>query len=121
MRKTAKVATWLEMVVAPHTHDQHVKLRVHPIRECKENRGQAGDQCYAISIDGRWLYSNDGSLTVLQGIDAVDRFMRLVRMPSFEHGEPAALKIDCGRNAHCIAIGPDQSLHGCVMSHPDAR
>jgi len=118
MRKTAKVATWLEMVAAPHAHDQNLELRIHPIRECRASC-VPGDPYYAISMNGRWLYSNDGHLTVLHGLDAVDRFMQLVRMPRFEHGEPATLKVDCGRNAHCIAIGPDRSLDGCI--HRDAR
>lgn len=120
MERTRKMATWLEMVAAPHLHDENVRLRIHPVQECNKNH-KASPQCYAISMDGRWLYSNDGSLTVLRGRNAVDRFMQLVRMPRYEHGEPAALKIDCGRNAHCIAIGPDQSLHGCAPSSPDAR
>ncbi len=114
MRKTGKVATWLEMVAAPHSHDRNVKLRVHPVQEPEEHGDGPRDQCYAISVDGRWLHSGQGCLTVLQGPKAVERFMRLINMPRYEHGEPATFKVDCGKNTHCIAIGPDQSLYGCA-------
>ena len=111
-RTTGKVATWLELAAVPHSGDRRVSLQVHPLlsdpggrpRRCQE------ECCYAISVDGRWLHAGDGRLTVLKGMDAVDRFMRLVRLPAFEPGEPAAIEVDCGKTAYCMAAGRKSEL-----------
>lgn len=117
MRRTGKVATWLEVAAAPHARDTSVRLRVHPlvpgVDEIPQKPGS--DQCcYAISVDGRWLYSNDGRLTVLKGMKAVDRFMRLIDMSYYESGEPAQIDVNCGKTAHCMATGRNESLRGCA-------
>lgn len=114
MRIEGKVATWLEMVATPHLHRKNLNLKLHPVEETA--RADAEDRCYAISVDGRWLCSNNGSLTVLQGMEAAKRFMRLIRNESFESGEPMPFAIDCSKNAHCIALGRDKRLRGCGRS-----
>lgn len=116
MRSTGTVATWLEAAAAPHSPDQRVRLRVHPLLQEAEQILQkpVAQCCYAISVDGRWLHANDGRLTVLRGLKAVDRFMRLINMSSYEHGEPAQIEVDCGKTAYCIAAGRKARLRQCV-------
>lgn len=113
-RTTGKVATWLELATVPHSRDKRVSVQVHPLlpdsggkpRRCQE------ECCYTISVDGRWLHAGDGRLTVLKGMEAVDRFMRLVRLPVFEPGEPAAIEVDCSKTAYCMTTGRRSRLHG---------
>ncbi len=116
MKGKGKAATWLEVAAAPHSRDKSVDLRVHPLlhaaREITEKDGHK--RCYAISVDGRWLYSNDGRLTALKGMKAVDRFMRLINASCYESGEPAQIDVDCGKTAHCMAADRNEALRGCA-------
>jgi hypothetical protein len=116
MRRTGKVAMWLEAAAAPHSRDRSVRLRVHPLLPGADELPPQPrhKRCYAISVDGRWLYSNDGRLTVLKGMKAVDRFMRLINMSYYESGEPAQIDVNCGKTAHCMATGRNESLRGCA-------
>ena len=116
MRTTGKVATWLELAAAPHTQNKSLSLRVHPLLHDAEGRPRNCNEkcCYAISVDGRWLHAGDGRPTVLRGMEAVDRFMRLIKIPVFELGEPAQIGVECGRTAYCIAASPKAGLHGCA-------
>lgn len=115
MKVQGKVATWLEMVAAPHKkNDENMTLLLHAV-EGREGKVVSPDkQCYVITVNGRWLCSSNGQITVLQGLNAAERFMRLIKLPTFEYGEPAEFDIDCNKGAHCIAIGRDKTLHGCV-------
>jgi len=117
MTRTGKVATWLELAAAPHSRNRSISLRVHALLQETQGRPQKGrDQCfYAVSVDGRWLYSGDGRLTVLKGVEAVDRFMHLINISSYESGEFAQIEFDCGKTAHCIAASRKaglQDAHG---------
>lgn len=113
MRTTGKVATWLELAAVPHAQDRRISLRVHPLLHDAEQRPQNCKEkcCYAVSVDGRWLHAGDGRLTVLKGMEAVDRFMCLIKMPTFESGEPAKFEVDCGKTAYCLAAGRNSALH----------
>lgn len=118
MKVNGKVATWLEMVVAPHRHDETVKLCLRPV-EGRDGKVESPDkQCYLVTVNGRWLCSTNGHLTVLQGLNAAERFMQLMKLPAYEHGEPAEFEIDCHKGAHCISIGRDKTLHGCARVAP---
>jgi len=116
MKTTAKVSTWLELATVPHSKDRRVTLCVHPLqgnatgvpKTCKEKC------CYAISVDGRWLHASDGRLTILSGMEAVDRFMCMIKLPTFEPGEPLQIEADCGKTAYCIAACPDAGLRDCA-------
>lgn len=116
MTKTGKVATWLELAAAPHSRDKCLNLRVHPLLPVAAPATRNGKEkcCYAISVDGRWLHAGDGRLTVLKGMEAVDRFMGLVKMPAFEPGDPAEFELDCVNTAYCMAASRRAGLQGCV-------
>lgn len=114
MKVDGKVATWLEMVVVPHRHTERVKPCLHPV-EGRNGKVELPDQqCYLITVNGRWLCSTNGHITVLQGLNAAERFMQLMKLPAYEQGEPAEFDIDCENGAHCMAIGRDKTLQGCV-------
>lgn len=112
MRIDGKVATWLEMVVAPSWRKTRTVPRLHPILGTGV-RCSCAEACYAVSVEGRWLCSNNGRLTVLRGLPAAERFMQIVRHESYETGEPAEFDFDCATSAHCIAMGQDQTLRSC--------
>ena len=121
MRIQGRVATWLEMVAAAtRQQDQTPKVRLHPVAG-SDQPTRPEQQCYAVSVDGRWLCSNNGRLTVLRGELAVDRFMSLLRNIPYETGEPAEFVIDCSTSAHCIAIGRDKSLCSCQRAPQELR
>lgn len=113
MKIDGKVATWLEMVIAPHWRKTQAQFRLHPIdgtgRRCQRCR----ETCYAVTVDGRWLCSNNGRLTVLRGRATAERFMQLVRHQEYETGEPAEFDLDCATSAHCIAMDSDRTLRSC--------
>lgn len=118
MKPEGSVATWLEMVVAPHEHDRRVKLTVHAVEATGQSRTQGDETCYVISADGRWLCSSDGRLTVLRGLRSVERFIQLIGHDAYDKGDEAQFTIDCGTSAHCLAIGDDKTLRAC---RPDAQ
>lgn len=111
---TGKIATWLEIVAAAHWRDKRVDLRVHPLTQPATASPQkgGGSSYYGITVDGRWLYSNDGRLTVLKGLKAVARFTHLIKVPTYETGEPAQVDVDCSETADCIAVDRNRSLQG---------
>lgn len=114
MRTTEKVATWLELAAAPHSQDRSLSVHVHPLEHDAGGRplNCRGECCYAISFDGRWLHSGDGRLTVLKGVETVDRFMSLIQIPAVEPGEPVRIEVDCGKTAYCLAASRKAGLNG---------
>ncbi|HRP95226.1 MAG TPA: hypothetical protein PL143_03160 [Rhodocyclaceae bacterium] len=120
MKIDGKVATWLEMVVAPGWRKTRTVPRLHPILGTGERCCSCPETCYAVSVEGRWLCSNNGRLTVLRGLPAAERFIQLVRLESYETGEPADFHVDCATSAHCIAMGHDQTLRSCRQASTTA-
>lgn len=116
MRTTEKVATWLEVAAAAHWRNERMSLRVHPlVLPADEVPPTRKRQPYCgITVDGRWLYSSHGRLTVLKGMKAVKRFADLIKLPVYESGEPAQIDVDCAKNSHCIAVDRSLALHGCM-------
>lgn len=115
-RMSGKIATWLEVAAAAHSRDKRVSLRVHPLVQAADEtpRKRMDKAYYGITVDGRWLHSSNGRLTVLRGLTAVDRFTHLIKMPAYESGEPAQIDVDCGETSHCIAVDRNKALHGCA-------
>ncbi|HRM68543.1 MAG TPA: hypothetical protein PLO71_03860 [Thauera phenylacetica] len=113
-RTSGKVATWLEVATAAHARDKHVSVRVHPLTQAAgEVPSKRRDKAYyGITVDGRWLHSNNGRLTVLRGLKAVERFADLIKAPAYEPGEPVQIDVDCGKTSHCITVGKNRALQG---------
>lgn len=116
MKVTGRVATWLDVAAAAHSHDARITLCVHPLLQAdNEIPPKRRNQCpYGITFMGRWLHSSNGRLTVLKGRDAVDRFIRLIGISFYESGQPAQLDVDCGKTSHCLAVGRNRSLQACA-------
>jgi hypothetical protein len=116
MRSTGKVATWLEVAAAAHWRDERMNLRIHPLVQPADEvpPTRKRQPYYGITVDGRWLYSSNGRLTVLKSMKAVKRFADLIKVPVYESGEPAQIDVDCGKTSHCIAVDRNLALHGCM-------
>lgn len=116
MRRKGKVATWLEVAAAAYSTHERVSLRVHPLRQVDDGirPKRKSQSSYGITIEGRWLHSGNGRLTVFKGRKAVARFMRLTRVSSYEAGEPARIDVVCGKTAHCLATDRNMALYGCA-------
>lgn len=116
MKIDGKVATWLEMAIAPHWRKTQATFRLHPIRSSHQACERCSETCYAVSVDGRWLCSNNGRLTVLNGLDTAERFMQLIKHDSYAPGEPTEFDFDCRSSGHCISMGRDQTLRACLQA-----
>lgn len=119
MRVEGRVATWLDTVAATHFHHTPVAARLHPVSD-----GQPGDhdpecQCYAISVDGRWLCSSNGRITVLRGLKSARRFLDLLKLSGYQSGEPARFAIDCTTSAHCMTLDKRRGLRNCTQLFQD--
>jgi hypothetical protein len=112
--QTGRVATWLELAVAPEWRRQNCSVRLHAIG------GKSGG-CYALSMDGRWLCSSDGRLTVFKGLDSALRFLSIVRVEDFEPGEPTSIAVHCNGQHHCLCVGRDDCLVQCQTGGHRAR
>ncbi|WP_211091447.1 hypothetical protein [Pseudothauera rhizosphaerae] len=100
-----RIATWLELAVAPEWRRRSCKVRVHAL-------GEKDSGCYALSMDGRWLCTGDAQLTVFKGLDAALHFLKLVRIEDFEPGEDAGIA-ECSGQRFCLCIGRDNHLSSC--------
>lgn len=101
-----KVATWLELAVAPEWRRNEFKVRVHAL-------GAAERDCYAISMNDRWVCSGTGGLTVIHGLNAVHHFLELLHIDRFETGEAADESLaDCGQR-YCLCTDTRNTLLPC--------
>lgn len=119
MRVQGKVATWLDMVAATHFHHVPVEARLHPISGDQPKSLDPETQCYAISVDGLWLCSGNGHITVLRGLKSARRFLELLELKGYQTGEPAEFEIDCGNSAHCMALRKRRGLRNCKKPYRD--
>jgi hypothetical protein len=128
MKIEGKIATWLDMV-APNWGNTPPTFRLHPIENAHPQDGACHEACYALSVDGRWVCSTNGRLTVLKGLETAEHFRQLINHGPYIPGEPTQFVIDCGNTAHCITMGRDQTLHACQhapyscdgQEHPEQR
>lgn len=101
-----KVATWLELAVAPEWRRNDFKVRVHAL-------GSEERQCYALSMNNRWVCSGTGGLTVLHGLKAVHHFLELLHIDQFESGDAADESLaDCGQR-YCLCTDTRDTLLPC--------
>lgn len=107
MQRPGRVATWLELAVAPDWRRQHCRVRVHRLD------GEAGGGCYALSMDDRWLCTGDGRLTVFNGLEAALRFLKLVRVEDFESEDTPVSSVACNGNYYCLCVGRGGALSAC--------
>ncbi len=106
---TERIAGWLDVAAAHSWHADECKVRIHPI--CVNNC-----TCHALSLDGRWVCSSDGSLTVFRTLDAAEHFLELAHCDCFELGEVAELTVVSGVHTHCISFQPIGGLGTCELT-----
>lgn len=102
-----RVATWLELAVAPEWRRQQCAVRIHAM-------GTEHSGCYALSMDGRWICSGDGRLTVFRGFDAALRFLRALRVEEVERGAALTDDVACDGRHYCLCVGRDDCLAQCA-------
>lgn len=101
-----KVATWLELAVAPDWHRERRRIRVHAV-------GPREGTCYAISMDDRWLCAGSGELTVFHGLSAALHFLKLLRIEDFEPGEATDLPSVGSGQRYCMCTDKNKGLQPC--------
>ena len=103
---TERIAGWLDVAAAHSWHADECKVRIHPVcvNSCT---------CHAISLDGRWVCSSDGSLTVFRPRDAAERFLELAHCDGYETGDAAELSAGCSVRTQCVSFSPRAGLGDC--------
>lgn len=101
-----KVATWLELAVAPDWRRNGFKVRVHAI-------GESGG-CFAISMNERWVCSGTGGLTVFHGLEAARHFLALLHITDFEQGEAADPVLSGRAHRYCLCTDVRNMLLPCT-------
>lgn len=109
MEAAESVATWLELVVAPEWRKRSCKIRVHAV-------GGRDGNCFAISMDQRWLCAAGGALTVFCGLASALHFLKLLRIEDFEAGEPPENVLQCEGNRCCLCADNARGLTRCPES-----
>jgi len=107
MDRNGRVATWLELAVAPEWRRKTMNVCVHPI-------GEKGEQCFAISMDGRYLCASNGQLTTFRGRPAVERFLHMVQIDSFDLAAPDPRMNAFPRGYFCLSLNRQNSLGPCA-------
>lgn len=106
MEFSGRVATWLELAVAPEWRKQRSTVKVHPMH------GERGG-CFALSMDGRWLCASSGQLTIFKGLAAALHFLKAVKVEDFQPGEPLEMPGRCNGSSYCLELNKQNRLSAC--------
>lgn len=106
MNRSGRVATWLELAVAPEWRRQSAHIRVHQV-------GEGKDECFTVSMDGRCVCTSNGQLTTFKGRAAVERFLNMVRIDEFEIGDPDPDLREFPRGHYCLSLNRENTLCPC--------
>lgn len=109
MATSGRIATWLELAVAPQWRRTSCRIRVHAVG------GKEGG-CFAISMNERWLCSSSGGLTVFCGLGTARRFLKLLRIEKFEQGESPDVSVPCDGSRYCLRMDNNNGLRRCLPS-----
>jgi hypothetical protein len=110
MKDLVRPATWLEMG-ALQWRPQEATVRIHPVV------GPQGE-CYALTLDGRWLCGTDGSVTLFHGLGAAVRFLQLAQVNDFEAGDPTDLAGRGQAGVQCLCVRRGRNLQPCTAIGP---
>lgn len=72
---------WLELSVSACWKKNDATLTVHPV-SMGENQ-----QCFALTLDQRWLCGSDGALTFFDSKAAATRFLELLNVNDYVEGD----------------------------------
>ncbi|MBR0566062.1 hypothetical protein J5J83_08035 [Azoarcus sp. L1K30] len=106
MENIGRVATWLELAIAPEWRREAMRICVHPV-------GPEDDQCFAVSMDGRRLCASDGKLTTFRGRRAVERFLSMVHIDDFDICAPDPTIRTFPRGHFCLCLNRQNCLSPC--------
>ena len=104
-------ATWLEVAGSPQWGAQDAKVRIHPVA------GPKGE-CYALTLDNRWVCGTNGGVTLFHGLGAVVRFLQLAHVNDFEAGEQTDLSACMASGVQCLAVRGGRKLQPCTAKGP---
>lgn len=112
------MATWLELTLCSLRHEQPVIYRIHELKSDYDT--PAGSPSFAISLNGRWLCSTNGRLTVFRGREAAEHFMSLLNVSCLEAGEPLQSWSShiCDADCVCHAAGNADLTQGQETGFP---
>lgn len=110
MKDPGRPATWLEVGALPW-RPQGGTVRIHPVV------GPRGE-CYALTLDGRWVCGNDGSVNLFHGLGAAVRFLQLAQVNDFESGDPTDLSGRKATGVQCFSVRRGCSLQPCTAKGP---
>lgn len=99
-------ASWLELAATPAWRKHNPAIRIHAI-------GGLASGCFALTLEGRPVFSDRQRLTVFQGRDAVDRFLGMLRIEDAPSGEPMAHEVPSNGSAHCLYLHARKGLTPC--------
>jgi len=110
---TEQRASWLDIAAAPIWQTTPPRICIHTV--CLQK-----SRCHAISLDGRWICSTDGSLSVFETRRSAEHFLELAHVVSFEDGEDAELAPGC-RHTQCISFKERAGLAPCEVMCSEAH
>ncbi|MFV0664262.1 hypothetical protein [Denitromonas sp.] len=105
---TDRMAGWLEVAASPLWSSDRATLRIHPV--CMHHC-----TCHAISLNGRWVCSSDGSLTIFHSRESAEHFLELAHIDHYELGEPAEISDAMPLKTQCVSFRPRKGLVACRM------
>ncbi|QID17896.1 hypothetical protein G3580_09740 [Nitrogeniibacter mangrovi] len=103
---TEQRAGWLDIAAAPIWQGRQAKVCIHAVclHDCT---------CHAISLNGRWVCSTDGSLSIFQTHESAEHFLELAHVSCYEDGEAAELAPECDAHMQCISFQQKSGLGPC--------
>ncbi|MBT0960355.1 hypothetical protein [Denitromonas iodatirespirans] len=103
-----RMAGWLDVAAAPLWSAAVATIRIHPI--CMHHC-----TCHAISLNGRWVCSSDGSLTIFHSRQSAEHFLELAHIDHYEDGDPAEISASFPLKTQCVSFRPQKGLEACRM------
>ncbi len=107
MDLSGRVATWLDLALAPSWHKDDTVIRIHSVGTGQTDR-------FAFSVDGRWLCAGGRRLTLFHGLAAAEHFLELLRVEGFERGEPISEASASDVPRYCLSLHAGSGLIGCA-------
>lgn len=102
----SELVTWLELAVAPHWRRDKCRIRVHAI-------SGRGENCYAISMDERWLCIGSGQPTVFHSLSAAMHLLKVLHIEDFEPGETTSLSPVGTGDPYCLCSDRTKGIQPC--------
>jgi len=107
-------ASWLDIAAAPIWQTRRPRVCIHAM--CVHEQA-----CHAISLDGRWICSTDGRLSIFETHKSAEHFLALAHVDDYEDGEAAELAPGCDCGTHCISFNGHKGLTPCKSACSEAH